>query len=102
MAVVAVTDNTFKSEVLEAKGKVLVDVWAPWCGPCRALSPIVEEVSNENPGFKVCKVNADENPEVCNALGVTSIPALFVFENGELYNQTVGLCSKDAIYNLVK
>ena len=100
--VVEVFDNTFKSEVLEVKGKVLVDVWAPWCGPCRMLSPIVEEIANENPGFKVCKVNADDNPAICNALGVNSIPALFVFEDGEIYNQRVGLCRKEDIYNMCK
>ena len=102
MAVIEVTDNTFKSEVLEAEGKVLIDVWAPWCGPCRALSPIVDEVAEENNTFKVCKVNADNNPTICDILNVTNIPALFVFENGKLYNKSVGLCRKEDILNLVK
>ena len=102
MAVIHVTDATFKSEVLEAEGKVLIDVWAPWCGPCRMLGPIVEEVASENPGFKVCKVNSDENTAICDALNVTNIPALFVFEGGEIYNSRVGLCRKEDIYALVK
>lgn len=102
MSVIEVNDYTFEDEILKAEGKVLVDVWAPWCGPCRMLSPIVEEIAGENPGFKVCKVNADENPEICEKLSVTNIPALFVFENGKIYNAIVGYCSKEAIYNLVK
>ncbi len=102
MAVIEVFDNTFESEVLNAKGKVLIDVWAPWCGPCRALSPIVDEVAEENSGFKVCKVNADNNPQICEKLNVTNIPALFVFNDGEFYNSSVGLCSKEHILDLVK
>ncbi len=102
MSVIEVVDNTFESEILESEGKVLVDVWAPWCGPCRMLSPIIEEIASENPGFKVCRVNADDNPLICKRLSVTNIPALFVFENGKIYNARVGYCSKEDVYALVK
>lgn len=100
--VVELTVKNFEEEVLNYKGKVLIDVWAPWCGPCRMLSPIVDEISEENPGFKVCKVNADDEEKIAMDLNVSAIPALFVYENGEIFAQRVGLCSKEDIYKLVK
>lgn len=96
------TAANFKEEVLDFKGKVLIDVWAPWCGPCRMLSPIVDEIANENPDFKVCKVNCDDEEQIASDLNISAIPALFVFENGEIFSQRVGLCSKEDIYKLVK
>ena len=98
MAVKIVTSENFESEVLNAKEPVLVDIWAPWCGPCKMLSPIVAE---EAVGFSVAKINADENPELVNKFHVMSIPTLLVFKNGEVVNKSVGLISKDEVKALL-
>ena len=99
MAVKTITSANFEAEVLNAKEPVLVDVWAPWCGPCKMLSPIVDEVAEE--GFSVGKVNADENQELVNRFHIMSIPTLLVFKNGELVNKSVGLISKDEVKALL-
>lgn len=95
MASVNVSDSDFDKEVLEADGPVMVDFWAEWCGPCKALSPIVDEVANENAGkMKVVKVNIDENPNAPTKYGVRGIPTLMVFQDGELKDTKVGGMSK--------
>ena len=99
MAVKIVTSENFESEVLNAKEPVLVDIWAPWCGPCKMLSPIVDEVAEEAQGFSVGKVN--ENPDLVNKFHVMSIPTLLVFKNGEVVNKSVGLISKDEVKALL-
>ncbi|MDU5597532.1 MAG: thioredoxin [Lachnospiraceae bacterium] len=101
MAVKTITSANFEAEVLNAKEPVLVDVWAPWCGPCKMLSPIVDEVAEEAQGFSVGKVNADENQELVNRFHIMSIPTLLVFKNGELVNKSVGLISKDEVKALL-
>ena len=101
MAVKIITSENFESEVLNAKEPVLVDIWAPWCGPCKMLSPIVDEVAEEAVGFSVAKINADENPELVNKFNVMSIPTLLVFKNGEVVNKSVGLISKDEVKALL-
>ena len=101
MAVKTITSANFEAEVLNAKEPVLVDVWAPWCNPCKMLSPIVDEVAEEEVGFSVGKVNADENQELVNRFHIMSIPTLLVFKNGELVNKSVGLISKDEIKALL-
>ena len=101
MAVKTITSANFEAEVLNAKEPVLVDVWAPWCGPCKMLSPIVDEVAEEPQGFSVGKVNADENQELVNRFHIMSIPTLLVFKNGELVNKSVGLISKDEVKALL-
>ncbi|MCL6616312.1 MAG: thioredoxin, partial [Anoxybacillus ayderensis] len=89
MAIVNATDQTFVNEVKE--GVVLVDFWAPWCGPCKMIAPVLEEVDRELGGkVKVVKVNVDDNPETAGKFGVMSIPTLFVFKNGEVVDKTVG------------
>lgn len=102
MSVKTITKNNFEAEVLNAKEPVLVDVWAPWCGPCKMLSPIVDEVANEAVGFSVGKINADENQELVNRFHIMSIPTLLVFKNGEVVNKSVGLISKDEVKALME
>ncbi|HIU31317.1 MAG TPA: thioredoxin [Candidatus Caccousia avistercoris] len=98
MAVITLTKDNFQSEALESKLPVLVDFWAPWCGPCRMVSPIVDEVAGELEGkVKVGKVNVDEQPELAAQYGVMSIPTLLVLENGQVKESSVGARPKAAI-----
>ncbi len=95
MSSVNVSDADFENEVLKADGPVMVDFWAEWCGPCKALSPIVDEVAGEVAGkMKVVKVNIDENPNAPTKYGVRGIPTLMVFKDGELVDTKVGGMSK--------
>lgn len=97
-----VTDGAFKTEVLESKIPVLIDFWAPWCAPCRAIAPIVDEIATEFAGkLKVLKMNVDDNYEVPGQLGIRSIPTLKVFVNGAEANQMVGSASRDQIRGFV-
>jgi len=87
----AVTDDTFATEVLEADKLVLVDFWAPWCGPCRQVAPVLEEIAGEHEDkLTVVKLNTDENPKTTSAYGITSIPALNVYSKGELVKSIIG------------
>ena len=94
MAVVTVTADNFEQEVLRSEKTVLVDFWAAWCGPCKMLSPVVEQVAEERPDVKVYKINVDDEQELAVRYGIMSIPALLVFRNGELANQSVGVQPK--------
>jgi thioredoxin 1 len=90
-----VSDATFESEVLKASVPVLIDFWAPWCGPCRAIAPIVEDLAREYAGkLKVVKMNVDDNPRTPTQYGVRGIPNLIVFKNGEVQQQIVGAVPK--------
>ncbi|PKM39950.1 MAG: thioredoxin [Firmicutes bacterium HGW-Firmicutes-9] len=102
MAVVNITNANFKEEILESDKKVLVDFWAPWCGPCRMVSPIVEEIAAENSGIKVAKVNIDEQPQLASQYGVMSIPTLMVFENGDVADKAVGARNKSFILQMLE
>ena len=86
--------NTNLAEVLADDKLVIVDFWAVWCGPCRMLSPIVDEIAEENPDVKVCKINVDDEPDLAVRFGVMSIPALKVFKGGAVVNETVGVQPK--------
>ena len=101
MAVVTITKENFDAEVLHSEKPVLLDFWASWCGPCRMLSPVVDEVAEERTDVKVGKVNVDEQPELAAEFGVMSIPALLVFENGKLARQSVGARPKAGVLELL-
>ena len=97
MATVNLTMENFQSEVLNSDKPVLVDFWASWCGPCRMVSPLVDQIANENQEVKVGKVNIDEQPELAGAFRVMSIPTLMVFKDGKVTKTTVGARPKAAI-----
>lgn len=95
MALLHFTDSSFKKEVLESELPVLVDLWAPWCGPCQMIAPIVEDLAKEYSGkIKIGKINIDENPAVPTQYGVMSIPTLMFFNKGKVIEQAVGALSK--------
>lgn len=102
MSVIDVKTADFEAEVLKSDKTVLVDFWAVWCGPCRMLSPVVDQVAEENQDIKVCKVNVDEEQQLAIKYGVMSIPTLLVFKGGELVNQSVGVIPKEEVLNLIK
>ena len=102
MAVIKVTTDTFDNEALKGEGKVLVDFYADWCGPCKMVAPIVEEISNESAAYKVCKLNVDDAPDIAARYGVMSIPTLIVFEKGKVVNKMVGAQSKQLIASMLK
>jgi thioredoxin 1 len=92
-----VTDNNFAAEVLEAGQPVLVDFWAPWCGPCRIIAPHLEELDNERDDLTAVKMNVDENPETAAKYGIMSIPTLILFKNGQVAKQVVGALPKSRL-----
>jgi thioredoxin 1 len=100
MAIVNVSDQSFKAEV-EGEGTVLVDFWAPWCGPCKMIAPVLEELDKEIETLKIAKLNVDDNPESASRFGVMSIPTLIVFKDGQPVDKVVGFQSKDALKNVV-
>ena len=102
MAVVEITNSNFRTEVLEADRPVLLDFWAPWCGPCRMVSPIVDEIAEEIPAVKVGKVNIDEQPALASQYGVMSIPTLMLFKNGDLVDKAVGARNKAFILGMIE
>ena len=101
MAVITITKENFDAEVLRSTQPVLLDFWASWCGPCRMLSPIVDEVAEERSDVKVGKVNVDEQPELAGEFGVMSIPTLLVFRGGKLVDQAVGARPKAGVLALL-
>ena len=99
--VIELNASNFEREVLQSQKPVLVDFWASWCGPCRMLAPVIDEIAEENEDVKVCKVNVDEQEELAARFGIMSIPTLLVFKNGNLQGQTVGVQSKQALLDML-
>lgn len=102
MSVITINEDNFEQVVINSTKPVLIDFWASWCGPCRMLSPIVDEIANEHSEFVVGKINVDEEIGLATQFQVMSIPTLLVFKNGKLANKSVGLISKDSVLKLLK
>ncbi len=102
MAIVTVTDANFESEVLKSDKPVLIDFWAAWCGPCRMVSPVVDEIAKENPHIKVGKINVDEQPSLAQKYGIMSIPTLMLFKEGRMAQTIIGVRPKAAILQMLK
>ena len=97
MSALKITKDNFQAEVLDAKGTVLVDFWASWCGPCKMIGPIIDQIADERSDIKVCKVNVDDEQELAVQFKVMSIPTLLVFKDGKVVNQSLGAKPKAAI-----
>lgn len=101
MAAIRIDKNNFQKEVFDSDKKVLLDFWAPWCGPCRMVVPIVEEIALERPDITVGKINVDEEAELASQFGIMSIPTLMVIEKGRIVNQVTGARPKEAILEML-
>ncbi|HKM22941.1 MAG TPA: thioredoxin [Lachnospiraceae bacterium] len=102
MAALHITKENFEQEVLQSDKPVLVDFWASWCGPCRMLLPVIEELADEDTGAKICKINIDEQPELAEQFKVMTIPTLIVFKNGEVVTSSIGAKPKNEILEMLK
>lgn len=102
MAVLTITKDNFASEVLNSDKPVLIDFWASWCGPCRMMSPVVDDIAETTPAVKVGKVNVDEQPALAAQFGVQSIPTLIVFKGGQITGQSLGAKPKGAVLDFLR
>ena len=100
MSVVTVTQANFENEVMKSSVPVLIDFWAGWCGPCKMLSPVIDEISDEVTDKKICKVNVDEQPELARKFGVMSIPTLVVMDKGEIVKKSLGVQPKNSVLSM--
>ena len=101
MAAVNLNQHNFREEVLNSDQKVLLDFWAPWCGPCRMFTPIIETFAKEHPEVEVGKVNVDDESELAERFGIMSVPTLVILKNGEVVKKNAGVISKEAIEELI-
>lgn len=101
MSVIAVNKNNFEQEVLQSDKPVLMDFWATWCGPCRMIGPVIDEIAEEREDIKVVKVNVDEEMELATKFGITSIPTLIVMKDGKITNQSMGARPKADVLKLL-
>lgn len=102
MSIINLTKDSYHNEVMGTEKVVVIDFWATWCGPCKMMAPVVEEVAKDYPDVKVCKVNVDEEPELSNAFKIVSIPTIVVIKNGEIIDSVVGYGPKDDIEKIIK
>ena len=102
MALITITKDNYEDVAVRSKGTVLLDFYADWCGACKIIAPILEEIAAENPDFTVGKINVDNESELSDNFGITSIPALFVMKNGKVTEKTVGAAPKEQILALLK
>lgn len=101
MSIIKITKDNFQSEVLESRVPVLADFWAGWCGPCRMLAPVIDEIAAERTDIKVGKIDVDEEPDLARTYRIMSIPTLVVFQNGNVVNKSVGVLSKEEILSML-
>jgi len=101
MAALNINKDNFQAEVLNSDRPVLLDFWAPWCGPCRMVVPLIEQIADERPDIKVGKINVDDNPQLASQFGVMSIPTLVVMKDGKVVNQAMGAMPKAQILALL-
>ena len=101
MSVLKITNQNFHDEVLKSDKPVLLDFWATWCGPCKMLAPILDEVAEDRPDIKVCKIDVDEQPELASRYGIMSIPTLMVVKDGKIVSQSTGARPKAQILNML-
>lgn len=101
MSIIKITKDNFQSEVLESRVPVLADFWAGWCGPCRMLAPVIDEIAAERTDIKVGKIDVDEEPDLARTYRIMSIPTLVVFQNGNVVNKSVGVLSKKEILSML-
>ena len=101
MSIVNLTRNNFKTEVMQSDKTVMIDFWAEWCGPCRMMSSVIDEVAETLSDVKVCKVNVDEASDLASMFGIESIPTLVVIKNGQTVNKSIGLISKEQVLQLL-
>ena len=102
MAAIKVTNDNFETVVLQTNKPVLIDFYAAWCGPCRMVSPLLDEIAEENSDYQICKVDVDEAPELAQKFGVMSIPTLVVWKDGKVVTQNVGAVPKNTILDMLK
>ena len=102
MSIINLTKDSYHNEVMETEKVVVIDFWATWCGPCKMMAPVVEEVAKDYPDVKVCKVNVDEEPDLSNAFKIVSIPTIVVIKNGEIIDSVVGYRPKEDIEKIIK
>ena len=102
MTVIEVTSSTWEEAVMKQSEPVFVDFWAEWCGPCRIVSPLVEELSNKFSGVKFAKLNVDQNPEIADRYGIRGIPTLIIFKDGQIANQTVGAAPRESLVQQIE